>query len=342
MKKTALLPTVIALILGAAGVLLLLFAWHLPPFAPATPRTENAYLRAEVTQVAPQVAGYVTAVEVQDYQDIAAGDVIARIDDRIPRQRLAQAEAQLAGARAALKVAEQSVHSAEAAARASQAGLDAAGSALTNTRSQADRAGQLLDRGVASQSATDQAQLALEQAEAARIQAAAQLEVQTESIRSAEVALDARHAEIEGAEAAVELARIDLDNTVVRAPADGRLGQLGVHVGQYVTPGTALVSHVGQDLWIIASFRETNIAGLVPGTRIGFTVDALGGEGFTGHVAALSPATASEFGLMSATASSGNFTKIAQRLPVRITIDRDQPGADALRPGMSTVVQAMP
>ncbi|MBM3603535.1 MAG: HlyD family secretion protein [Alphaproteobacteria bacterium] len=341
MKKTALLPTLIALILGVAGVLLLLFAWHLPPFAPDTPRTENAYLRGEVTQIAPQLPGYVTAVEVQDYQDVAAGAVIARIDDRIPRQKLAQAEAQLAGTRAALKVAEQGVHSAEAAARASEAALNAARSALTTTRSQAERAGRLLDRGVASQSSTDQAQLALEQAEASRIQADAQLEVQTENVRSARVALDARRAEIAGAEAAVKLAGIELANTVIRAPADGRLGQIGVHVGQYVTPGTALVSHVGTDLWIIASFRETNLAGLAPGARVGFTVDAFRGRHFTGHVEALSPATASEFGLMSATAGSGNFTKIAQRLPVRISIDSAQPGIDALRPGMSAVVQAV-
>lgn len=284
MKKTALLPTLIALILGAAGVLLLLFAWHLPPFAPATPRTENAYLRGEMTRIAPQLAGYVTAVEVRDYQEVAQGDIIAHIDDRISRQKLAQAEAQLAGARAALKVSEQNIHSAEAGARASEAALSAAGSSLDTTRSQAERAGRLLDRGVASQSASDQAENALQQAEAVRIQAAAQLEVQSEAVQSARVALDARRAEIAGAEAAVELARIELANTVIRAPADGRLGQLGVHVGQYVTPGTALVSHVGTELWIVANFRETNLVGLAPGTKTDFTVDALGGRHFEGRV----------------------------------------------------------
>ena len=102
MKKENLLPTAIALVLGLAGVLLLLFAWHLPPFAPAAPVTENAYLRGKVTQIAPQVSGYVAAVEVRDFQVVHAGDVIARIDDRIPRQKLAQAEAQLQAARAAL------------------------------------------------------------------------------------------------------------------------------------------------------------------------------------------------------------------------------------------------
>lgn len=340
MKKTALLPTLIALILGAAGVLLLLFAWHLPPFAPEAPRTENAYLRGEVTQIAPQGAGYVTAVAVRDYQEVAQGDVIARIDDRIPRQKLAQAEAQLEGARAALKVAEQDVHSAEAAARASEAALAAADSALETTRSQAARAGQLLDRGVSSQSATDQALNALQQADAAQIQAGAQLDVQREAIQSARVALDARSADIAAAEAAVQMARIELSNTVIRAPADGRLGQVGVHVGQYVTPGSALVSHVGTALWVVANFRETNLDGLEPGAPVAFSVDALGGRRFEGHVEALSPATASEFGLMSTTAGSGNFTKIAQRLPVRIAIEPGQAEAQALRAGMSVIVAA--
>lgn len=339
MKKENLVPTAIALILGLAGTLLLLFAWGLPPFSTAAPQTENAYLRAEVTMIAPQLSGYVTAVEVEDYQTVAKGDVIARIDDRIPRQKLAQAEALLQGAQAALKVAEQDVVSAEAVARAEQAGVEAADGALENARSQADRAGQLLDRGVTSQSSSDQVRLALQQAQAARIQAGARLDVQTEAIRSANVALDARRADIASAEAAVQLARIEVDNTVIHAPADGSLGQIAVHVGQYVTPGTALVPHVGTDLWVIANFRETAMRGLAPGFPVSFTVDALQDRRFTGQVESLSPATASEFSLMAGTASAGNFTKIAQRLPVRITIDPDQDRA-ALRPGMSVVVRA--
>ncbi|WP_042249339.1 HlyD family secretion protein [Paracoccus sp. PAMC 22219] len=339
MKKENLVPTAIALILGLAGSLLLLFAWGLPPFSTAAPQTENAYLRAEVTMIAPQLSGYVTAVEVDDYQTVAAGDVIARIDDRIPRQKLAQAEALLQGAQAALKVAEQDVVSAQAVARAEQAGVDAADGALENAQSQADRAGLLLDRGVTSQSSSDQVRLALQQAQAARIQAGARLDVQAEAIRSANVALDARRADIASAEATVQLARIEVDNTVIHAPADGSLGQIAVHVGQYVTPGTALVPHVGTDLWVIANFRETATGGLAPGSPVSFTVDALQDRRLTGQVESLSPATASEFSLMAGTASAGNFTKIAQRLPVRITIDADQDRA-ALRPGMSVVVRA--
>lgn len=340
MKKENLLPTAIALVLGIAGVMLLLFAWHLPPFQSSVPTTQNAYLRGKVTTIAPQVSGYVAAVEVQDFDTVKAGDVIARIDDRIPRQKLAQAEAQLQAANAALKVAEQTIVSSEASARANQASVEAAASALETARSEADRSGRLLDRGVTSQSSTDQAQLALQQALAAQAQAEAQLDVQTETIRSAKVALDARRADITSAEAAVELARIDLENTIIHAPTDGHLGQVSVRVGQYVTPGTALVSHVGTELWVIANFRETNLTGLTEGETISFTVDALQDRRFTGKVQSFSPATASEYSLLSGTNATGNFTKIAQRLPVRLSIDDGQDGADKLRPGMSVIVRA--
>lgn len=342
MTKTRLLPTAIALIIGAAGVLLLLFAWHLPPFSASDPRTENAYLRGHVTTLAPQVAGYVSAVEARDFQTVRKGDVIARIDDRIARQKLAQAEAGLAAARAALDVGRQGVTSADAALRASAAAVQSARSALETAQAGWNRTGALQDRGVASASAADQSQLALEQARAAVAQAEAQRDVQAEAAASARVSLSAFEAEIAGAEATVELARIDLDNTVIRARQDGRLGAVSVQPGQYVTPGTALVSEVGADLWVIANFRETALAGMQTGDTAQFTVDAVPGRVFTGRIEAFSPATASEFGLLSGTNATGNFTKIAQRLPVRIAIDPGQPGSEALVPGLSVVVEVMP
>ena len=339
MKKESILPTAIALVIGLAGVLLLLYAWHLPPFAPAQPTTENAYIRGKLTTIAPQVSGYISAVEVTDFQQVKAGDVIARIDDRISRQKLAQAQAQHAAAVAALEVANQSVASAEAVLRANEAGVDSANSALTTARSTWDRAQALRSRGVASQSAFDQSELSLQQAQAAVTQAEAQLDVQGETVKSARVALETKNAEIEVAAAAVELAQIDLDNTVIRAPADGSLGQVTFRVGQYVTPGSALVSHVGRDVWIIANFKETNLTGLRPGEIVHFTVDAIRDHKYTGKVEGFSPATASEFSLIAGSNTTGNFTKIAQRLPVRISIDPGQDMAEFLLPGMSVIVE---
>lgn len=339
MKKTHILPTLIATIIGAAGVLLLLFAWHLPPFAPSEPTTENAYIRGKVTNIAPQLSGYLTEVKVVDFQQVAAGDVIARIDDRIYRQKLAQAEAKLAAAKAALQVAEQSVRSAEAVKRANEASRAAARSALETAQTNWDRAQALKERGVTSQSSLDQTELALQQAQATVQQAEAQLDVQKESINSARVQLSAKHADIASAAAAVELARIDLENTVIHAPVDGRLGQVSARVGQYVTPGTALVSHIGRDLWVIANFKETDLHGMRVGQHVNFTVDAMAGRAFSGRVESYSPATASEFSLLAGQNATGNFTKIAQRLPVRIAIDPGQEMGDFLSPGLSVVVE---
>ncbi len=173
---------------------------------------------------------------------------------------------------------------------------------------------------------------------AAVTQAESGIAVARESVTGAEIGLAARQADIASARAAVELAQIDLGNTVIRAPQAGKLGQIGVRAGQYVTPGTALVSLVGADVWVIANFRETQLRGMRVGDRASFTVDAMEGRRFTGRVEAFSPATASEFSLLAPSNATGNFTKVAQRLPVRISIDPGQDMAGYLEPGLSVVV----
>lgn len=338
MTRSHILPTAIAAVIGLAGVLLLLFAWQLPPFASAEPTTENAYVRGKVTTIAPQLSGYLSAVEVVDFQTVKKGDLIARIDDRIYREKLAQAQATLAAAQAALKVATQNVASAQAVERSYQAGLVSAKAALETAQTNSTRSRRLKDRGVTSQSTADQTELTLQQALAAERQVEAQLDVQKENILSAQVQLTAQQAQIASAEAAVELARIDLSNTEIRAPEDGRLGQVSARLGQYVSAGTALVSHVGAEVWVIANFKETELNGMAVGQKARFQVDAMGGRVFTGTVQALSPATASEFSVLSGSNATGNFTKIAQRLPVRIAVDPGQAHAADLSPGLSVEV----
>ncbi|GGA96963.1 HlyD family secretion protein [Allosediminivita pacifica] len=338
MKPSHFLPTIVVSVIGIAGVLVLLFAWHLPPFTPAQPTTTNAYIRGNVTSLAPQLSGYIDSVEVTDFDEVREGDVIARLDDRIYRQQLRQAEANLASAKAALKVARQEVTSAEAVARAAEATVGAARSTLETAQSDWTRVQRLRDRDIASDASADQSRLALRQAEAGVTEAEAQLDIQREALESAKVALDTRAADIASAEAAVETARINLENTVIRAPADGRLGQVSAHAGQFVSAGTGLVSHVGRDVWVIANFKETGLHGVRIGQPVHFTVDAVGGHDFRGHVEAFSPATASEFSLLSGSNATGNFTKIAQRLPVRIAIDPGQDMIGELAPGLSVVV----
>jgi len=340
MTREHLLPTIIAAIIGLAAVLLVLFAWHLPPFSSSSPMTENAYIRGRVIALAPQQSGYIREVFVNDFGQVAKGEPIAKIDDRIYRQKLTQAEAALEAARAALAVGEQAVVSARAVERSYQASLEAAEAALEVARTRSKRAHALSERGITSTSELDVIDLELSQSETAARQAKAQLEMQDEAIASAVSQLSARQAEIQNAEAAVELARIDLQNTLVTAPEDGRLGQVSARPGQYVTPGTVLVNLVGNDVWVIANFKETELSGMEVGTPVSFTVDALNGSRFKGHVEAFSPATASEFSVLSSSNVTGNFTKIAQRLPVRIAIDAGQQGINLLAPGMSVIAIA--
>ncbi len=337
MNKKHLIPTLVAVLVGVLGIFIILFAWHLPPFKPSEPETENAYIRGRVTTIAPQLAGYIAEVDVNDFETVTKGQVIARIDDRQFSQKLAQAEAALAEAEAALKIGEQNILTAEAGVKSAEAALSAAAATRATANQDWDRARQLKSRGVTAQSSADQSELSLRQAEAAVTQAESQIAVSQESVNGARVSLAAKQADIEAAKAAVELAQIDLDNTTIHAPADGRLGQVSARVGQYVTAGTALVSHVGKEVWVIANFKETELHGMRVGNPVRLTVDAMQGRSFTGRVESFSPATASEFSLLSGTNATGNFTKIAQRLPVRISIDEGQEMHQFLTPGLSVV-----
>lgn len=337
MSKNHLIPTLIAAAIGLGGVLLILFAWHLPPFKPSQPVTENAYIRARVTALAPQLSGYLAEVSVGDFARVEKGQIIARLDDRQYRQKLAQAQAAEQEAEAALKIAEQNVRTAEACVTSAEAAQGAAEATRDTAKQDWDRARQLQSRGVTAQSSADQTALSLRQAEAAVTQAQSQIAVAREAVNGAKVGLGAKEADIAAAKAAVELAGLDLENTVVRAPVDGQLGQVGARVGQYVTAGTALVSLVGDEIWVIANFKETELHGMRIGDPVRFTVDALQGRSYRGHVEAFSPATASEFSLLAGTNATGNFTKVTQRLPVRISIDAGQEAADDLAAGLSVV-----
>ncbi|MBR9764215.1 MAG: HlyD family secretion protein [Rhodobacteraceae bacterium] len=329
----------VILALGCAGLGFTLYAWQLPPFDSHVTRTENAYVRGRVTAIAPQLSGHVTEVAVQDFQRVSAGDVLVRLDDRKLTEAVAQAEAALDGARASLEGNAQSIRSAEATVSARQAALASAEAQRATAQSSWDRYARLKEHEVVSASAYDQADLSLRQARAAVDQAASAVAVAQEGVKSAEVQTSALQAQVASAEAALALARIDLENTVIRAPEDGTLGQVSLRPGQYVTAGSTLMSEVTPETWVIANLRETEVGGLLPGQPVSFTVDALGHEEFTGHLERLSPATGSEFSVLAASNATGNFTKVAQRLPVRISIDANQPDAARLVPGLSVVVR---
>ncbi|MBA3939984.1 MAG: secretion protein HlyD [Sphingopyxis sp.] len=332
--------TVIVIVVAAlAAILAVLYSWQLPPFSGGAERTDNAYVRGRVTIVSPQVSGYVTRVLVQDFAEVKAGQTLATIDDRIYRARVAQAEANVAAQEAALANSTQAQRSREVATDSQNAGIANAQAQLTRAEADMRRARTLVADGSISTREFDQTRAALLAAQAGLQQARASRAIGTQDVRTVVVGRGGLEAAVASAKAQLRLAQIDLDNTIIRAPADGQLSEIGVRQGAYVTAGTQLLSVVPHHVWVIANFKEAQTGDMVIGQRARFSVDALGGAELTGRVENLSPAAGSEFAVLKADNATGNFVKVAQRIAVRIAIDKDQPLARRLRPGMSVEVR---
>jgi len=319
--------------IAIVGVLVILYAWQLWPFTSSAQSTENAYVRGQITFISPQVNGYVTAVNVLDFQPVKQGEVLMTIDDRIYRQRVHQAQAQLEMKKAVLANNIQQRRSAEAVIARNQA-------ALINAKAQAVKSGldlkrveNLVSDGSLSVRERDASRASNSQTAADVQQAQATLDVSRQDLQTVIVNRAALEADVTNAQATLELAQIDLDNTRITAPRDGQLGQIAVRQGAYVAAGTRLTSLVPEQLWVIANMKETQMARVKPGLPVTFRVDALDGERFSGEVEYISPAAGSEFSAISPDNATGNFVKIAQRIPVRIKITSDN--AARLRPGMS-------
>lgn len=340
MLKKIFTPVNLLVILGAViGTSLVLYAWRLPPFTSSVEMTDNAYVRGYVTTLSPQVSGYVVEVPVQDYHKVEKGQLLVRIDDRIYRQKLAQAQAALATQKAALNNSHQQEVAAQAGIASSEASVDAAAADLQQAQSQSDRQNSLTRSGVVATSAQEQAQASLDRARAGMAQAKAGVDVARQDLQTIIVNRGSLEAAVANAEAQVELAKIDLSNTEIRAPRDGKLGEVGVRVGQFVSAGTQLMAVVPSDVWVIANFKETQLAGMKVGQPVDIRVDALNRRVLKGKVERFSPATGSEFAVIKPDNASGNFVKIAQRMGVRISIDPEQDASDLLSPGMSVVVE---
>jgi len=337
-RRVRILSSILFACVALAGILLVLYAWRLPPFSSAIESTENALVRGQVTIIGPQLSGYIVDVPVHDFQFVKAGDLLVQLDDRIYKQRLAQAIAQLQQQQAALANNLQQRKSAEATIAQRQAAIGDASAQADKARADLRRSQALVSDGSVSRSEFDLARASQAAAVATLAQAKAALAIARQDRETVIVNRAALEAAVENAKAAVELARIDLDNTRVTAPRDGQLGQIGTRLGAYVNSGAQLMALVPDTLWVIANMKETQMADVRIGQQATFTVDALNHRKLRGHVQQISPATGSEFALLQADNATGNFVKSAQRIPVRIIVDADQPEARRLRPGMSVVV----
>lgn len=331
--------TLIVVAIGVVSILIILYAWGLPPFRHVVEGTDNAYVRGQTTVISPQVSGYVVQVPVRDFQQVKAGDVLLKIDDRIYRQRVEQARANVGARLADLSNLEQTERSRLATVRAQEANVANAGAQLERAQADMRRVEELVADGSVSLRERDQTRAALRQAETAVRQARASLEIARQDVRAVDVNREGLRAAVEAARAALHLAEIDLANTVLRAPQGGQLSQIGARVGQYVTAGTQSMFLVPDARWVIANYKEAQTSHMAPGQPASFRVDGLDNARLTGRVEQLAPAAGSEFTVIQPDNATGNFVKVAQRISVRIAIDPDQPLAARLRPGMSVRVE---
>jgi multidrug resistance efflux pump len=325
-------------LIALIGVLVVLYAWRLPPFTSPIVSTENALVRGQVTVIGTQLSGYVTEVKVQDFQMVHQGELLVEIDQRTYRQRHDQAQAQLASSKAALANWEQSRRSAEATIALNEAALSNAQAQATRSAADLGRVEQLTADGSLSLREQDAQRATRAQTVAAVSQARANVEIAKQQSQAVSVNRAALEAAVANAEAALKAAKVDLDNTHITAPQDGQLGQVTVRKGAFVNSGAQLMGLVPSQMWVIANMKETQMANVQVGQPATFKVDALNGALLTGVVERISPATGSEFAVLPADNATGNFVKIAQRIPVRIRIDAGQKLAARLRPGMSVIV----
>jgi len=328
---------VVILVLGAIASIL--YAWQLPPFGGRYEQTDNAYVRGQTTIISPQVSGYVSQVAVQDFDRVEAGQVLVRIEDRIYSAKVAQAKANVLTQAANLDNSSQAQKSREANELAQDAAIANASAQLLRVRADMRRTDALIANGWVTARDRDQQLAALRAAEAQLRQARAAREIGRQDVRTVVVGRAGLSANVEAARAQVNLAEIDLDHTVIRAPQAGQLSEIGVRRGQYVTAGSQLMFLVPKTLWVTANFKEAQTRKMRVGQPASFTVDALGGNRLKGHIENLAPAAGSEFAVLRPDNATGNFVKVAQRIAVRIRIDADQPLAARLRPGMSVVAR---
>ena len=301
--------------------------------------TDDAYVQADMAFVSPKISGYVARIDVTENQVVKAGEQLFVMEDGDYRIAVDQAAAQIATQGKTLERIDAQIEAARATLKQAEAQKTAAQAAADNAMRGETRATQLVKTKVATQAQWDDAHTAVEQANAALSGADAQIAAAQANIG----VLQAQRAESASTLATLQLtkqkAERDLGYTVLKAPYDGVIGNLSVEQGDLISTGQKLAVVVPMDkLYIVANFKETQLARLVPGEKVRLSVDALDGETFEGTVSSLAPASGAVFSLLPPENATGNFTKVVQRVPVRIDVPSDVLKSGRLRAGLSVVV----
>ncbi len=297
--------------------------------------TDDAYVEADLVPISAKVRGYVKNVLVDDNEAVRAGQALVRIDDADYRARIVEAEAKVASAAAQAETIARQIKAQDPQIRRAEAGLRAAEADATQAAATFERASRLASDSWASRQNLDDARAARDRTLAAKAMAEADL-------AGAKAALDVLRAQaaVGEAKAARNVAAVDLDATVIEAPVDGVVGNRSVRPGAYARPGSPLLTLVPlPQVHVVANFKETEIGDIRPGQPVTISVDAWPDALIKGWVESLAPASGAQFSLLPPENATGNFTKVTQRLPVRIRLDPDNPLKGYLRPGLSIVAE---
>ena len=297
--------------------------------------TDNAQLRSDIARVTPKIEGYVANILVAENQQVKEGDLLIELanDEFVLRlahakANLAQAEADAAQAHARISVQRDTL----AEARASREAADASADLST---SEAKRLADLAAKGWYPKAKLDQVEAAKRTANAQLTQADASITAQRSQLTSTQAAAESADAKVEAARAEVEGAQLELDRTKIHAPMNGTVTKKDVVVGQILSPGRVALSIVSSDdIWVLANFKETQINEMRVGQCVNVHVDAYPDQHFKGHVQSLSPSTGATFSLVPQDTATGNFTKIVQRVPVKIVLDAESKASGLLRAGL--------
>ena len=297
--------------------------------------TDDAYVKADYTTVAPKVAGYIREVLVSDNDQVKGGQVLARIDDRDFQAALSQARADVKAAEAAITNIDAQIALQQSVIEQARATIDASQASLDFAVSDAARSARLITNGAGTQSRAEQTQSAREQAAAAVERDRAALVAAQNKVPVLQTQREQAVAQRDRAAAAAQQAELNLSYTDIVAAVDGTVGARSIRVGQYVTSGTQLMAVVPlHAVYVVANFKETQLTYISPGQPVEIKVDSFPDISIKGHVDSVSPASGLEFSLLPPDNATGNFTKIVQRIPVKIVID-DEPLSGLLRSGMS-------
>jgi membrane fusion protein, multidrug efflux system len=307
---------------------------------PGWQQSDDAYLQADQTPISARVAGYLRAVPVQDYQRVKAGAVLAEIVDDDYRATAAQAEAGVAAAKAQADALSAQRPLLDANARAAKAAADAVAASVQQNGRDLDRQGKLLAGGSSTPEASEKLRTTGDQLAAQLRQSRAQADAAARQLGVLTAQQEQARAAIAAAQATLQTARINLGYTKIVAPQDGVVGQRQVRPGQYLPVGGQVTTLIPlPHVWVIANYKETQLTHMAVGERARITVDTFPGHVLRGHVVAFSPGSGSEFALLPPDNATGNFTKVVQRIGVKIAIDDADGLADRLRAGMSVVAR---